>query len=129
MTYRYPTPPPRFYQELAHIPQPQQTYRTYEYHQRYPQTFQTRPQIPYQTNQYSNTPPRPIAPKPLPRPEPMHMDRSIRSNIVNYVNRPNFRYAGKRPEGQALTNPPYKVQSNFHIDTLPQSLANYPQTY
>ncbi|CAD7001350.1 unnamed protein product, partial [Ceratitis capitata] len=34
--------------------------------------------------------------KPKPKPEPMDIDPSIRTNAINYANRPNLKYAGKR---------------------------------
>lgn len=63
--------------------------------------------------QYPMPPSRPIAPKPLPRPEPMDVDPSIRTRMVNYINRPNFE-VGKRPP--APTAQPEKRQRNFNIE-------------
>ena len=43
---------------------------------------------------FRNPPPRPIQPKP---PTPMDIDQSQQTRNVNYVNRPNFNFVGKRP--------------------------------
>jgi len=71
----------------------------------------------YDPNQYRQqqfTPPRPTAPKPLPKPEPMDVDRSIRSRMVDYMNRPQFEL-GKRPPGPMPDT--QKRQRNFNIQT------------
>jgi len=71
----------------------------------------------YDTNQNRQqqfAPPRPMAPKPQPRPEPMDVDTSIRSRMVNYMNRPQFEL-GKRPPGPMPDAT--KRQRNFNIQT------------
>lgn len=57
-----------FYPQLAHVPRFQINPRFFNYEQ-----------VPTNSNQPRQPPPRPIAPKPLPPPEPMDIDRSIRS--------------------------------------------------
>ncbi|CAD7001447.1 unnamed protein product [Ceratitis capitata] len=61
-----------------------------------------------------------LAQKPQPKPEPMDIDPSIRINAINYANRPNLKYAGKRQPDSNLSNPPMKAQRNFHVSTSPQ---------
>lgn len=139
---------PQFYPELAHLPQPQQRFMSPQVAQRpqlhpqrpnifnrpqyqigpnqptglyqYPQGYHNYYQQQTQRNQHYNPPPRPIAQKPQPKPEPMDIDPSIRTNAINYANRPNLRYAGKRQPDSNLTNPPMKAQRNFHVSTSPE---------
>ncbi|CAD7001463.1 unnamed protein product [Ceratitis capitata] len=47
----------------------------------------------------------------------MDIDPSIRINAINYANRPNVKYAGKRQTDSNLSNPPMKAQRNFHTTT------------
>lgn len=110
-----------FYPQLAFMPQP-----SYNHHQyrpvnatSYQNNFNQMPQA----QGYSNprfAPPRPIAPKPFPRPEPMDVDSSMRTKAINYMNRPsqNNQMFGKRPpiQSEQLRNPP-KMQRNFHLET------------
>lgn len=56
----------------------------------------------------------------LPKPEPMDIDRSLQTRQVNYINRPQFNPAIKRPLG-SYQGPSPKVQRNFHLNT-----GNYP---
>ncbi|GBP07838.1 Retrovirus-related Gag polyprotein from transposon HMS-Beagle [Eumeta japonica] len=93
--------PPKqsFYPQLAYIPR----------------TTQQRYQPPNQWNQLNTNPPRP--PKPQPRPEPMEVDQSLRSQRINYMNRPQQnQFFGKRPN-QFGNNQQHKNQRMFHIDT------------
>ncbi|CAD7001247.1 unnamed protein product, partial [Ceratitis capitata] len=60
----------------------------------YPQGYHNYYQQQTQRNQHYNPPPRPIAQKPQPKPEPMDI------NYANRPNRPNLRYAGKRQPDQ-----------------------------
>uniref|UniRef100_A0A034VZ85 Retrovirus-related Gag polyprotein from transposon HMS-Beagle n=1 Tax=Bactrocera dorsalis TaxID=27457 RepID=A0A034VZ85_BACDO len=115
-----------FHPELAYMPRTQQAFspnahRPQQFVQRTYQPFNSPQYNTYnnpQYNPYNNPPPRPLAQKPLPKPEPMDIDQSIRTNAINYANRPNFKYAGKRQEGPSsnFTNPPHKIQRNFHIN-------------
>ncbi|CAD7001462.1 unnamed protein product [Ceratitis capitata] len=50
----------------------------------------------------------------------MDIDPSIRINAINYANRPNVKYAGKRQTDSNLSNPPMKAQRNFHVSTSPE---------
>lgn len=90
----------------------------YRFEQYYP-TFQPRNTFP-QFNSYQNDqqpPPRPLAPKPSQRPEPMEVDESIRTRNLNYMNRPRamHQFQGKRPTQPSFqARPPPKVQRNFH---------------
>lgn len=43
-----------------------------------------------------------------PRPEPMDVDRSIQSRMINYGNRPNFKQARPTTESMQANNPPTK---------------------
>lgn len=64
-------------------------------------------------------PQRPMEPKPQSRPEPMDIDQSMRSKIVNYMNRPvqDDKFAGKRPPNQSnQVHQPFKMQRNFHLE-------------
>lgn len=110
-----------FYPQLAFMPQPSPN--QYQYRPMnttgYYNNFNQIPQIPaYQNPRF--IPPRPTAPKPYPRPEPMDIDQSMRTRNINYMNRPaqNNQHLGKRPPIQAeqMRNPP-KMQRNFHLDT------------
>ncbi|CAD7001460.1 unnamed protein product [Ceratitis capitata] len=86
----------------------------------YPQGYHNYNQQQTQRNQHYNPPPRLIAQKPQPKPEPMDIDPSIRINAINYANRPNLKYAGKRQTDSNLSNPPMKAQRNFHVSTSPE---------
>ncbi|CAD7001469.1 unnamed protein product [Ceratitis capitata] len=139
---------PQFYPELAHLAQPQQRFMSYQVAQR-PQLHPQRPNIfnrpqyqhgpnqptglyqysqgyhnynqqQTQRNQHYNPPPRLIAQKPQPKPEPMDIDPSIRINAINYANRPNLKYARKRQPDSNLSNPPMKAQRNFHVNISPE---------
>lgn len=128
-----------FYPQLAYIPRPPQLYGTNSYQSpglqnasqpyQYAQQpyFSNSPQPQFYQN-HSNPPPRPMGQKPLPRPEPMDIDQSIRSRAVNYVNRPKFnQYLGKGHISNPQPGPiPDKRQRNFHIETegQGQSTAN-----
>ncbi|CAD7000988.1 unnamed protein product [Ceratitis capitata] len=94
-----------FYPQLAHIPQainpinrfsqhPQYRQPQYQYHPQYQYQPQYQQQQRFRPNQFFNTPPRPIQPKP---PIPMEVDESLQTRNVNYMNRPNKIFAGKRP--------------------------------
>ncbi len=80
-------------------------------------------------------PARPQHPRPfgLPRPEPMDVDRSLHSKVVNYMNRnaPNNQ-AWKRPSNLSQ-QVPFKQQRNFHIETGTEGpyfqQATYDQQY
>lgn len=67
-------------------------------------------------------PNRPTAPKPLPRPEPMDVDPSIRTRQVNYMNRPPNFEMGKRP-GNPIPPAPQddKRQRTFNIESNEQN--------
>lgn len=68
----------------------------------------------------NNIPQRPTMPKPQPRPEPMDIDRSMRTNTVDYVNRPGQgnRFMEKRPLSQSYqVHRPQKMQRNFNIES------------
>lgn len=97
-----------FYPQIAYMPhsQVQPTVRPYvnavEQNRTYP------------TNQ---PPSRPTAPKPQ---EPMDIDRSIRSQQINYANRPPQRqFLGKRPPNPPSQHniQPSKAQRTFHINS------------
>lgn len=122
-----------FFPELAYLPQIQERPNIPQYQQNHyqPNHYQ---QNHYQLNPYQqltnyqqpNTPrpfqqnyapPRPTAPKPQPKPTPMEVDSSIRTNMINYANRPQYRQVDKRPPGSIQGKPPYKVQRNYHIQT------------
>ena len=98
-----PIPAPRnsFFPELAHNPtQPPRPY------------FQR----PYQSPSFR--PPHQLPPRPMPRPEPMDVDRSIQSRQLNYVNRPpNHQFNRKRyPFNNSYqAQPPNKFQRTHHI--------------
>lgn len=97
-----------FYPQLAHVPRFQNNPRFFNYEQ-----------VPTNSNQPRQPPPRPIAPKPLPPPEPMDIDRSIRSQQINYANRPQAnQFLGKRPPQPSSQRniQPNKTQRVFHID-------------
>lgn len=69
------------------------------------------------SNHPKHPPPRPTAPKPA---EPMDVDRSIRSQQINYANRPpQQQFLGKRPPNPPSNQNinPAKAQRNFHINT------------
>lgn len=102
-----------FYPQLAFIPQP-----SFNHHQ-----YRSGNPTGYQNQNHFNPkfiPPRPIAPKPFPRPEPMDVDTSMKTRAVNYMNRPNLnnQMFGKRPpiQSEQLRSPP-KLQRNFHLET------------
>lgn len=107
----------------THTPPQYFNYKQQIYNQRqFPNQFQGNPN----NNPRSNIPPpRPIAPKPLPKPEPMDIDRSMQTRAVNYMNRPrpNIDFAGKRPLEQ-FSQQPRKFQRNFHIETNGQDFNN-----
>lgn len=63
--------------------------------------------------QNGSTPP----PRPQPKPVPMEVDSSVRSRNVNYMNRPNFEPAGKRPLSMGTVPHPNKMQRQFNIQT------------
>lgn len=77
--------------------------------------------------QYRQSPPR-LFPKPPQRPEPMEVDRSLRSRMVDYQNRPHNRPAQllpKRPTHPPLQYP-NKQQRMFHtMDLTETSQAQY----
>lgn len=115
--------PKRFYPHLAHWNQPMQRQmplpsynhpQQKEYWQRPQHFFPQQQSFNYQLRHQA--PPRPFAPKPMPRPEPMDVDQSMQSRRVNYMNRPpqNLAFQGKRPP------PPHqnieKRQRNFNIE-------------
>ncbi|CAD7001449.1 unnamed protein product [Ceratitis capitata] len=136
---------PQFYPDLAHLAQPQQRFMSYQVAQRpqlhpqrpnifnrpqyqhgpnqptglyqYPQGYHNYNQQQTQRNQHYNPPP---SQKPQPKPEPMDIDPSIRINAINYANRPNLKYAGKRQPDSNLSNPPMLAQRNFHVSTSPE---------
>lgn len=113
----FPQPQPMFQQRFQAFPQPQQPFQN---------GFQQFPQGPVFQRQYP--PQRPFfQPKPLPKPEPMEVDQSIRSRNLNYGNRPDF----KRPRSSSNQFNPFKRQAhpldNFYYpdneydyDELPQ---------
>lgn len=110
-----------FYPQLAYMPQP--AVNQYQYRSVNPTGHQNNFNQVSQTQGYPNprfTPPRPTAPKPLPRPEPMDVDASMRTRAINYMNRPvqNNQMFGKRPpiQSEQFRNPP-KQQRNFHLET------------
>ncbi|XP_075157913.1 uncharacterized protein LOC142231180 [Haematobia irritans] len=133
-----------FFPQLAHIPQPQTSvYRNnnFSLYNPVPQTtafrntnFSHRP-VQNFYNGYQNipqqpqfVPPRPFAPKPQARPEPMEVDPSLRSNRINYMNRPNPNdFQGKRSASLGFQNPTSKVQRNFHLETnnTPEEMSYY----
>lgn len=74
-------------------------------------------------------PSRPVAPKPLPKPEPMDVDRSMQSKAINYMNRPGpSKPAEKRPSNTS-NQIPYKAQRNFHIESEPEQEEMQQQGY
>lgn len=82
-------------------------------------------------------PPRPIATKPQPRPEPMDIDRSIHSRQINYMNRPQIDATGNRPSIPIVEAA--KRQRNFNIQTEAEqqteteqeapTMTDYEQTF
>lgn len=104
-----------FYPELTYVPH--SGHGSFPSRQQYP--ISSRPQ--YQSQQASAVPQRPNAPKPLPKPEPMDIDRSMQTNVVNYANRATpLKYAGKRGPIDNLNNRsslPQKQQRNYHVTT------------
>ncbi|XP_058828545.1 uncharacterized protein LOC131688355 [Topomyia yanbarensis] len=82
-----PRPPPRRYPSPP-IPAPRNFPQMPSFGRQHFQAnpfTQTRPQ--YQPNPFQ-APPRPWAAKPLPKPEPMDIDQSMRTHNVDYGNRP-----------------------------------------
>lgn len=73
-------------------------------------------------NTYTNSP---APPRPPPRVEPMDVDRSIRSNVVNYQNRPQLGL--KRTNWSNQAHNPSKLQRTFHTTASPPNddLAEY----
>lgn len=96
-----------FYPQIAHLPQIPR-----------PQYFQQ--QRPWNENLRKNnffSPPRPFAPKPTAKPQPMDIDQSIQTRQVNYMNRPQqTQFAGKRPPPNSQQTHGAKFQRNYHID-------------
>lgn len=147
-----PPPPPRrnsqqqsFYPHLIHWNQPTQGHRhqtNYYPHQQWPRQRNYYPQFPNQQRQQNfypqpqafnqqmqQAPPRPFAPKPLPKPQPMDVDQSIQTQRVNYLNRPApNQFQGKRPPNPShQVSKPNKFQRNFHIDSSAYPDATYEQ--
>lgn len=80
---------PSFYPQLAFMPQPSTNIKQFNpvapmYLRNSSNQF-VQPQF-YQNRNFQ--PPRPVAPKPQPRLEPMEIDPSMQSRAVNYMNRP-----------------------------------------
>lgn len=109
-----------FHPSIAYIP----------YQQNLP-TMKPNNKIGDQSSNYPrHPPPRPTAPKPA---EPMDVDRSIRSQQINYANRPpQQQFLGKRPPNPPSKQNinPAKAQRTFHIntemtDTLEHDNVNY----
>lgn len=126
--------PKPFYPHLTHWNQPMQRQTPLPfYNTPQQQGYWQRPQnfFPQQQNFNSQPrhqpPPRPFAPKPMPRPEPMDIDQSMQTKRVNYMNRPpqNMAFQGKRPP------PPQqnieKRQRNFNIEAEHCNDAAYRQ--
>lgn len=84
-----------------------------------PRFFQQTSNMHYSRNPFQNynqfPPARPFAPKPLPRPEPMEVDQSIRSRNIDYRNRPQLDL--KRPRPPSFQTPNFKRQA-FPLDGL-----------
>lgn len=118
-----------FYPQLAYSPQPQANFNPYRPQNSYrPPPFNqgnVRNQGPHQAG-----PSRPLAPKPLPRPEPMDVDQSIQTKNVNYMNRPTQgQFYGKRPPSSAqVPNLANKYQRSYHIEPQETTINNYEQT-
>lgn len=114
------TPRREFYPELLHDPHRTQVFnpnRNYYSQNQYPQ----RP--PQNSHPFLPKP----APKPLPKPEPMDVDQSIRSNRVNYQNRPQFnQFPRKRtPQSNSMqANVPNKYQRVFNIEHANDGATN-----
>lgn len=121
-----PIPPPRTqYYQIGQQPPttlPRQNSNNFGYQLAQPaaapRPFQNR-QLPPQLS----APPRPQAPKPLPRPEPMDVDPSVQTRMVNYMNRPRFE-PGKRPPGPIPDG--MKRQRNFNIQTTTEENETRP---
>lgn len=125
----YRTMPSQFFPELAHFPQ------IAKQQNNIPQRYQ--PPIPPRYNNYhngqhnaqarpwQNAQFRPLPPKPLPRADPMDVDRSIHSKIVNYQNRPNYNSARNLPQNPAYKRyndsnrayPANKIQRTYYTET------------
>ena len=130
--YQKPSLPPSnfhyrnqsFYPQLAYLPQPISRVGLFspQFTQQ-PQYFnpQIWPNRQINNHPFRNPPPRPIQPKP---PTSMDVDQSQQTRNVNYMNRPNFNYAGKRPpptqSNQFNRNIPNKIQRVNHIMQEPE---------
>ncbi|GBP09487.1 Retrovirus-related Gag polyprotein from transposon HMS-Beagle [Eumeta japonica] len=139
--FQKPPLPPRnphlkaqpFYPQLAYLPQTISRMR--QFNPQFPQQPQYfNPQIwpnrQIENHHFRNPPPRPTQPKP---PTPMDIDQSQQTRNVNYMNRPNFNFAGKRPpptqSNQFNRNIPNKIQRINHITQNPEeNILQEPET-
>lgn len=117
-----PVPPPKPIQrhpQQAPPPPPRNNYQPPPINFRQPPPFQTQTQNkPYIQNQtpfraYAQNSPNVFAPnrtfyQQQPKPEPMDVDRSIHSRMLNYGNRPNFKMSRPITESMQAHNPPTK---------------------
>lgn len=100
-----PTPLPRSFQPFQSF-QPVQPFQMSPFNRQNFQAFhENRPRHQFLTTPLnSQPPPRPWFPKPLPRPEPMEVDQSIRSRNINYGNRPSLDNKRPHPPSNHLHN-------------------------
>lgn len=119
-------PQTKFHPELAFIPKPNQIFNPYG-QQRYPQNPVNQQHGFHNQNPF-NQPPNNPPPRPPKPPQPMDVDVSLRTNAINYANRPNPKFTVKRPSNFSNKNDLQpKVQRNFHVNSNfePYSEQNY----
>lgn len=120
-----------FYPQLAYLPQPVSRMRNSVPQPHYQQPLYSNQQFwTNRPNHFGNLPPRPTQPKP---PTPMDIDQSQQTRNVNYMNRPNFNFAGKRPppaqSNQFNRTIPNKVQRINYITQNPENnVVQEPET-
>lgn len=111
-----PPPPPRNHYQPPPVnfrqPYPVQTnhqtpFQTHS-HNKQPYSFQTQHQPPFRPQNTNVFAPNRTFYQQQPKPEPMDIDKSIQSRMLNYGNRPNFKTARPTSESMQANNPPTK---------------------
>lgn len=112
-----PPPPPRNNYQPPPIhfrqPYPVQTHHQPHSHTQNKQYYSSQNQYQFPFRTQPQNAPNVFAPnrtfyQQQPKPEPMDVDRSIHSRMLNYGNRPNFKTARQTSESMQANNPPTK---------------------
>lgn len=125
-----PPPPPRnnYQPHPTHFQQPYPIQTHYQppshthVQNKQPYSFQNQHQTPFRTNPQSTpnvfAPNRTFYPQ-QPKPEPMEVDKSVQSRMLNYGNRPNFKTSRPTSESMQANNPPTKRFAN-QLEDIPR---------